>query len=182
MDSLLARERKVVFFCSASRDIDPKFNQAAREAARAACSLGYTIVSGGTVKGTMGVLADEVVRCGGKHIGIIPRFMGGVVHPGLTQTVWTSTMAERKELMREGTCAAVALPGGIGTLDELIETLTLAKLDLYAGKILALDIDGFYEPLEALLDHYVSTGMLDQRSRDMISFPKTVEELAGALE
>ena len=91
-------------------------------------------------------------------------------------------MAERKELMREGTSAAVALPGGIGTLDELIETLTLAKLDLYAGKILALDIDGFYEPLEALLDHYVSTGMLDQRSRDLISFPKTVEELAGALE
>lgn len=182
MDSSMARERKIVFFCSASRDIDEKFNQAAREAARAACSLGYTIVSGGTVKGTMGCLADEVVRCGGSHVGIIPRFMGGVVYPDLTQTIWTSSMAERKELMREGTCAAVALPGGIGTLDELIETLTLAKLDLYGGKMFALNLDGFYEPLKALLDHYVSTGMLDLRTRNMISFPETVHELEEALK
>ena len=66
----MASERKIVFYCSASRDIDQKFNQAAREAARAACSLGYTIVSGGTVKGTMGELADEVVRCGGRHVDL----------------------------------------------------------------------------------------------------------------
>ena len=80
------------------------------------------------------------------------------------------------------TCAAVALPGGIGTLDELIETLTLAKLDLYGGKIFALNLDGFYEPLKALLDHYVSTGMLDLRTRNMISFPETVHELEEALK
>ena len=178
----MASERKIVFYCSASRDIDQKFNQAAREAARAACSLGYTIVSGGTVKGTMGELADEVVRCGGRHVGVIPRFMSGVVYPDLTETIWTGTMADRKELMREGTCAAVALPGGIGTLDELIETLTLAKLDLYVGRIFALNLDGFYEPLKALLDHYVATGMLDKRSRDLIAFPRTVAELADALK
>ena len=123
MGSEKAQERKIVFFCSASFDIDEKYkyNQAAREATRAACSLGYTVVSGGTVKGTMGVVADEVVRCGGRHVGIIPRFMEDVVYPSLDETVWTDTMAERKELMREGTCVAVALPGGIGTLDELIE-------------------------------------------------------------
>ena len=128
----MAREREIVIFCSASGDIDPKFNQAAREATRAACSLGYTIVSGGTVRGTMGVVADEVVECGGRHIGVLPRFMREYAYPSLTETVWTDTMSERKERMREGTCAALALPGGIGTLDELIETLTLAKLHLYA--------------------------------------------------
>ena len=106
----------------------------------------------------MGVVADEVVRCGGRHVGIVPRFMEDVVYPSLDETVWTDTMAERKELMREGTCVAVALPGGIGTLDELIETLTLAKLDLYKGKIIALDFDGFYEPLKALLDHMSRPG------------------------
>lgn len=68
-------ERKVVIYCSASYDIDQKYNQAAREVTRAACSLGYTIVSGGAIKGTMGAVADEVARCGGRHIGVLPRFM-----------------------------------------------------------------------------------------------------------
>ena len=175
-------ERKIVIYCSASYDIDQKYNQAAREVTRAACSFGYTIVSGGAIKGTMGAIADEVVRCGGRHIGVLPRFMEEFKFPGLDQVIWTDTMAERKEKMREGTCAAIALPGGIGTLDELIGTLTLAKLDKYAGKIYALNIDGFYAPLKSLLDHYVDTGMLDARSRNLIEFPDTVAELVGHLD
>ena len=178
----MAVERKIVFFCSASYGIDPKFNQAAREAARAACSLGYTIVSGGTVKGTMGEISDEVVRCGGRHVGVLPRFMEYCRYPALDETVWTDTMDERKARMREGTCAAVALPGGIGTIDELIGTITLAKLDQYSGKVIALNLDGFYEPFKALLDHLVSTGMLDAPSRDLVLFPETVEELVGLLK
>ena len=119
-------ERKVVIYCSASYDIDQKYNQAAREVTRAACSLGYTIVSGGAIKGTMGAVADEVARCGGRHIGVLPRFMEQYKFPGLDQVIWTDTMAERKEKMREGTCAAIALPGGIGTLDELLRGLLRA--------------------------------------------------------
>ena len=178
----MAEERKIVIYCSASYDIDRKFNQAAREVTRAACHLGYTIVSGGTVKGTMGEIADEVVRCGGRHIGILPRYMENVRYPHLDETVWTDTMAVRKEKMREGTCAAIALPGGIGTLDELIETLTLAKIKRYYGKILALNLDGFFNPLIELLDYYVATGMLDRESRELIRFPETVEDLAGLLK
>jgi hypothetical protein len=178
----MAGERKIVIYCSASFDIDRKFNQAAREITRAACSLGYTIVSGGTVKGTMGEVADEVVRCGGRHIGVLPRFMEDVRYPHLDGTVWTDTMADRKEKMREGTCAAVALPGGIGTLDELIETLTLAKINRYDGKVLAFNLDGFFNPLISLLDHYVATGMLDRESRELIRFPETVEELVRLLK
>ena len=181
MASQMGDGRKIVVFCSASYDIDPKFNQAAREFIRAACSLGYTIVSGGTVKGTMGEISDEVVRCGGRHIGVLPRFMEYCRYGSLDETVWTDTMAQRKEKMREGTCAAVALPGGVGTLDELIETITLAKVDRYHGKIFALNLDGFYEPLGTLLDHYVSTGMLDAGSRELVKFPRTVEELVGLL-
>ncbi len=173
--------RKIVIYCSASYDIDQKYNQAAREVVRAACSLGYTIVSGGAIKGTMGAVADEVVRCGGRHIGVLPRFMEQYKFPGLDKTVWTETMADRKEQMREGTCAAIALPGGIGTLDELIGTLTLAKLGKYSGKVYALNLDGFYEPLKALLDHYVATEMLAERDRNLIEFPDTVEELIGHL-
>lgn len=178
----MGEERKIVIYCSASYDIDQKYNQAAREVTRAACSLGYTIVSGGAVKGTMGAVGDEVARQGGRHIGVLPRFMEQYKFPGLTQVIWTDTMADRKEKMREGTCAAVALPGGIGTLDELIGTLTLAKLGKYSGKIFALNLDGFYNPLKTLLDHYVETGMLDARSRGLIEFPDTVAELVGHLD
>ena len=165
-------ERKVVIYCSASYDIDQKYNQAAREVTRAACSLGYTIVSGGAIKGTMGAIGDEVARCGGRHIGVLPRFMEQYKFPGLDEIIWTDTMAERKELMREGTCAAIALIG----------TLTLAKLERYSGKIFALNLDGFYDPLKDLLDHYVRTGMLDTLSRGLIEFPDTVAELVGHLD
>ena len=178
----MGEEKRLVFYCSASYDIAPSFNQAAREVVRAACSLGYTIVSGGAIKGTMGAIADEVARCGGRHIGVLPRFMEEFKFPGLDEVIWTDSMAERKEKMREGTCAAIALPGGVGTLDELIGTLTLSKLGKYSGKIFALNLGGFYEPLKALLDHYVATGMLDSRSRELIEFPDTVAELVGHLD
>ena len=170
-------EKKAAIFCSASYVIDPKYNDLAREVVRALHSKGYTIVSGGAIKGTMGVISDEAARIGATHIGIMPRFMAGLEHSGVSKLFWTSTMAERKEGMREGTCLALALPGGIGTLDELIETLVLAKLGKYPGNIVALDYDGFYTPLKDLLDHYVDTRMLDEDSRALISFPKTVEEL-----
>ena len=88
-------------------------------------------------------------------------------------------MSERKEAMRAGTCAAIALPGGIGTLDELIETHVLAKLGKYEGKLYALNLDGFYEPLKQLMDHYVATGMMTPRDRDLLQFPDSVEELMG---
>lgn len=173
--------KKAVYFCSASFDIDPKFNEVAREVVRVTSAAGYDAVSGGTIKGTMNVVADTAADCGVANIGIIPRFMEPLVHPRLTETIWTDTMAERKEAMRAGTSLVVALPGGIGTLDELIETLTLAKLKRYDGIIIAVNSYGFYEPLKALLDHYVNTGMLDVESRALISFPETIEEYKSLL-
>ena len=171
--------RKAVVFCSASYDIDPKYNEAAREVVRALHAYGWTLVSGGSFRGTMGAIADEMDRLGGEHIGILPRFMKGLEYPHLTELVWTDTMAERKERMREGTSAVIALPGGIGTLDELIETHVLAKLGKYEGKLYALNLDGFYEPLKHLMDHYVATGMMTPRDRDLLQFPDSVDELMG---
>lgn len=175
-------EKKAVFFCSASPDIDPKYNQAAREVVRAACLSGYTIVSGGSFRGTMGAVCDTALACGAPCVGVLPRFMKGLEYPGMTRLDWTDTMAERKELMRAGTSMAVALPGGIGTIDELVETLVLRKLGQYDGRILALDLDGFFAPLKALLDHFVRQGMLEPRDRALIEFPATVAELAACFE
>lgn len=175
-------DRKIAVFCSASDTIDEKYNKVARDFVRAASLRGYTIVSGGTVKGTMGEISREIASCGGRHVGIVPRFMEPIAAPELTQTVWADTMSERQAVMRMGTVASVALPGGIGTLDEVIETLTQKKLGFYGGSIYALDTDGFYSPLESLLDHYVSTRMLEPCHRAMIAFPKTVEELMDMIE
>ena len=174
--------RKAVVFCSASFDIDEKYNDLARDVVRILFGCGYGMVSGGTVKGTMNVIAEEARRLGMEHKGVLPVFMKGLEYRGLTELVWTPTMSERKEMMRAGTCLAVALPGGIGTLDEVIETLTLAKLNRYPGKIVAFNFEGFYEPLKALLDHYVGTGMLDKPSRRLISFPETLDEFLAIVQ
>ena len=175
-------ERKAVVFCSASGDIDPKYNEAAREVVRALHSYGWTLVSGGSWRGTMGVIADEMKRLGGKHVGVLPRFMAGLEYDGLTEIHWSDTMADRKERMRQGTDVAIALPGGIGTLDELIETHVLAKLGRYGGKVYALNVDGFFDPFKALLDHYVATGMLEPRDRALLVFVDTPAELAEYLK
>ena len=174
-------DKKALFFCSASYDINPEYNQAARQIVRAACLSGYDIVSGGTIKGTMGHISDEASKCGAEVIGVVPRFMKGLEHPALTECIWTDKMSERKDRMREGTSLAIALPGGIGTLDELAETYCLAKMGLYKGRLIAFNVGGFFEPFKKQLDMFVETGMLDSESRELIAFPKSVQELIKLL-
>lgn len=173
---------KIAVFCSASFEIDPKYNKVARDFVRAASLRGYGIVSGGTIKGTMGEISDELHACGGYHLGVIPRFMEQYVYPDLTEVIWTDTMAQRKTLLREGTCAVVALPGGIGTLDEVIETFALVHLKQYFGKIFILDHEGFYEPLRLLFRHYVDTKMMTEETMSKIIFAQTPDEILDALE
>ena len=173
---------KIAVFCSASFEIDPKYNKVARDFVRAASLRGYGIVSGGTIKGTMGEISDELHACGGYHLGVIPRFMEQYVYPDLTEVIWTDTMAQRKTLLREGTCAVVALPGGIGTLDEVIETFALVHLKQYFGKIFILNHEGFYEPLRQLLRHYVDTKMMTEETMSKIIFAQTPDEILDALE
>ena len=173
---------KIAVFCSASYTIDPKYNKVAREFVRAASLRGYGIVSGGTIKGTMGEISDEIRNCGGWHLGVIPRFMEQYVYPDLSEVIWTDTMAERKTLLREGTAAVVALPGGIGTLDEVIETYALLHLKQYDGRIFLLNHEGFYEPLRALLQHYVDVNMLSQETFARIEILDTPEVILEALE
>ena len=120
-------------------------------------------------------------KCGTAVIAVVPRFMKGLEHPALTECIWTDRMSERKDRMREGTCLAIALPGGIGTLDELAETYCLAKMGLYKGRLIAFNVGGFFEPFKKQLDMFVETGMLDKESRELIAFPKSVQELIKLL-
>lgn len=169
--------KSIVIFCSASSAAPQKFNDAAAKVVEGLCAKAYGIVSGGTPLGTMGAVSDAAVRCGGHHKGVLPRFMENIAYRGLSETVWTETMSERKEAMREGTVAAIALPGGIGTLDEIIETMVLKKMGRYKGRVIVLNLDGFFNPFLALLDHYVATGMLPAEDRLLIENITSVEEL-----
>lgn len=174
--------KKVTIYCSASNKIDPKYNAAARELVRALHALGYGVVSGGGKRGTMGAITAESIRVLGYHVAVLPRFMDGLENPDVSRVIWTDTMSTRKECMREDTVAAIALPGGIGTLDEVIETLVLRKLGKYTGLVAALNLEGYYNPLKALLDHYVSCGMMEPEDRNLMLFPETVEELITLLK
>lgn len=173
---------KIAVYCSASFEIDPKFNKVAREFVRAASLRGYGIVTGGTVKGTMGEVSDELRECGGYHLGVIPRFMEEYVYPDLSEVIWTDTMAERKALLRKDTCAVVALPGGVGTLDEVIEVLALVHLKQYFGKIFLLNHEGFYEPLRQLLQHYVDMKMMTEATMSKVAFADEPQDILNALE
>ena len=173
---------KIAVYCSASFEIDPKFNKVAREFVRAASLHGYGIVTGGTIKGTMGEVSEELRDSGGYHLGVIPRFMEQYVYPELSEVIWTDTMAERKALLRKDTCAVVALPGGVGTLDEVIEVLALVHLKQYFGKIFLLNHEGFYEPLRQLLQHYVDMKMMTEATMSKVVFAEKPQDILNALE
>ncbi len=173
---------RIAVFCSASFEIDPKYTKFAREFVWAASLHGYSIVTGGTVKGTMGEVSDELHACGGYHLGVIPRFMEQYVYPDLSEVIWTDTMSERKTLLRKDTCAVVALPGGVGTLDEVIEVLALVHLKQYFGKIFLLNHEGFYEPLRQLLQHYVDTKMMSEATMAKVVFASTPQDIIDSLE
>ncbi len=172
---------KIVIYCSSSSQVPASYKQEAAKLVAGLCAKGYGIVSGGSFRGTMGIVSDTVVKCGGYHKGVLPSFMESLVYKTLTETVWTETMAQRKEEMRRGTVAAIALPGGIGTLDELIETQVLKKLGRYPGRIIVFNPDGFFDPFFALLDHYVATGMLSLEDRNLIESFSSTEALLSSL-
>ena len=174
--------RQVSVFCASSEKIDPKYNAAARVLVRALHALGWTFITGGGACGTMGAIAREADAIGATHVGVLPRFMKGREYDRLTDVVWTDTMSQRKERMREGSDAAIALPGGIGTMDELFETYTLRKLGRFKGPVFLLNLDGFFDPVITLLDHFVATGMLEAEDRALVWFPSTVEELVSYLK
>ena len=129
----------------------------------------------------MGVVCDTARELGAPNFGVMPEFMKGLEYDGLTELRWAPTMSIRKEMMREGVSLAVALPGGIGTLDEVAETYCLARLGRYSGRVVVFNMDGFYDPFKQQLDRYVERGMMEAATRALIHFPETVEELEKLL-
>jgi uncharacterized protein (TIGR00730 family) len=140
-----------------------------------------TLVYGGAHRGLMGVLADAVLAAGGCVVGVIPQALVDyeVAHTGLTQLHVVQTMHQRKAMMFDLADAFVVAPGGLGTLEEAFEQLTGIQLGYHNKPIIFLDVDGFWRPMEAFLDHAVETGVL--RSEVRVLF-RTATSAAAALD
>jgi uncharacterized protein (TIGR00730 family) len=147
--------RKICVYCGSGPGTDPAFVQAARDFGKILAENGIGLVYGGGSIGIMGELATSVLKHGGQITGIIPDFLISREHAlrDVDRLIVTRDMHERKQKMFEMADAFVALPGGIGTLEELVEQLTWAQLGRHSKPILIANIKGFWDPLCALLDH-----------------------------
>lgn len=170
-------------FCGSSTGHDPRHVEQAGALGAALADRGIALVFGGGRVGLMGATADACLAGGGRVIGVIPQklFAREVVHPGLHELHEVASMHERKALMYDHSDGFIALPGGLGTLDELAEVATWAQLGLHAKALVLLDVDGFWDPFVALLDQMVAAGFLLARNRALILRGGSVDEALARL-
>lgn len=173
----------VTVYCASSRQTDPSYPDAARRLGGALAREGVAIVYGGGAVGSMGALATGALEHGGRVIGVLPRFMADLEwgHAGVADLRLVDDMHARKKLMLEAGDAVVALPGGCGTLEELLEAITWKRLGLYAGPIALLNLDGFFDPLLSMLDRCVRGRFMDERHAAMWLAVREPEEVLPAL-
>ena len=179
----MAELRSVCVFCGSNPGRDPAYVAAAQAVGAGLAERGIGVVFGGGHVGLMGALADAAQAAGGRVTGVIPRDLMAreIGHTGIDDLRVVGSMHERKALMAELSDAFVALPGGIGTLEELFEVYTWAQLGLHAKPIGLLDVAGFYAPLAAFLDQLVEHGFLPRTTRDALIVSGDFAELLAAL-
>lgn len=162
--------KRICVFCGASAGTNGRYAELARRLGRTLARRGIGLVYGGGGVGLMGVLADAALEAGGEVVGVIPRALQlrELAHAGLTELRVVRSMHERKAMMADLSEGFVALPGGMGTLEELFEVLTWAQLGLHARPCGLLDVDGYFRPLTAFLDHAVLEGFVRPEHRRIL--------------
>jgi len=176
--------RRICVYCGANVGARPAYAEAARRLGQFLGERGLGLVYGGGNVGLMGVLADAALLAGAEVIGVIPRALMAreLGHQGCTVLRVVETMHERKASMAEFADAFIALPGGLGTLDELFEALTWAQLGLHQKPIGLLEVDGFFAPLVAYLDRAVTEGFVRAEHRAALTVAMDPEELLTRFE
>ncbi len=176
--------RSCCVFCGSSSGARPEYRSAAEELGRELGRRGIRLVYGGASVGLMGVVADAALAEGGDVVGVMPRALVEmeVAHPGLPELRVVESMHERKSQMAELADAFVALPGGYGTFEELLEILTWAQLGSHRKPCGVLDSCGYFSPLVAMLDHAVAESFLKPEHRELLIVAREVDELLSAFE
>ena len=174
----------ICVFCGSNPGANPAYLEAAEIVGRGLAQRGVRIVYGGAKLGMMGALAEAARGAGGEVTGIIPQglFDREIGHTGLDDLRVVSSMHERKALMAEISGAFIALPGGIGTLEELFEVYTWAQLGIHTKPLGLLDVAGYYQPLVAFLDHAVQERFLRPEMRTLLEVSDDLDDLLAALE
>ena len=175
--------KRLCVFCGSSRGNDPVYLESARRFGTLLATQGLGLVYGGGDIGLMGELADAVLASGGEVIGVIPRALvrREVAHHGLTDLRIVGSMHDRKALMADLADGFVALPGGLGTIEELCEVLTWAQLGIHDKPCGLLDVGGYYAPFLAFLDRVADAGFMAPENRQLLLVADDPERLLEAM-
>jgi len=173
----------VCVYCGSRHGDQPVFTEEARKLGRGLAENGFRLIYGAGDVGLMGEVARSCLSAGGKAVGVIPRHIldWEVGKRDLTALIITDTMHERKKVMFANAGAVVALPGGAGTIDEVIEVLTWRQLGLHQKPVILLNTDDYWRPFLDLIDHVIARGFAGASFRSYISICETVDEVLAAL-
>ncbi len=162
--------KSICIFAGSSLGNSPVYKEKVRELGNIIAARGFSIVYGGSVNGLMGEIANEVLANGGEVIGVMPRGLikGENVHSKLTKLIEVDTMHERKAKMSELADGYIALPGGLGTLEELFEVLCWAQIGIHQKPIGIMNINGYYDPLLNLVNHCIQSGFSNDTPKKII--------------
>jgi len=175
--------RMVCVFCGSSRGADPAFVKAARRFGAGLAERGIGLVYGGASVGLMGVVADAALAAGGRATGVITESLAGheIAHSALNDLHVVTTMHERKALMSELSDAFVMLPGGFGTCEEFMESVTWSQLGIHDKRCGILNVSGFFDDLLAFLGHAVAQGFIKDRQVQRLVVSAEANELLDAI-
>ncbi len=170
---------RICVFCSANQQIDPVFFEKTTALGRWMGENGHTLVYGGCDLGLMECVAQAVHASGGHVVGVVPSILerGGHVSKFIDELIGCENLDERKQLMLSHSDLAVALPGGIGTLDEIFSMAAQATLGYHAKQVVVYDMAGFWQPLESMLDHLQRQGLMRGDFHRLITFAHTLGEV-----
>ncbi len=176
-------ETSLCVFCGSNPGAKPVYRETAEELGHALVARGTGLVFGGGDVGLMGCIADVVMAGGGHVTGVIPEGLARreVAHRGLSVLEVVDSMHARKQRMAELSSAFVALPGGLGTFEEILEIITWAQLGIHRKACGLLNVDGYFDPLLAMLDHGVAQGFVKPQHRELVLVGRSVEEMLGLL-
>ncbi|KAJ2860471.1 hypothetical protein GGI22_002704 [Coemansia erecta] len=183
MAASTTNDKLVCVFCASSDSIDSSYNEAAEALGRELAKNGYGLVYGGGGSGLMGRVARSVQDNGGDVLGIMPRALTTVegCNDKVGRTILVDSMHERKRLMNENAMAFIALPGGMGTLEELLEISTWSLLSIHHKPVIIVNTNGYYSALGDLLSKAVEAGFLNAANKDIIKFCDTPEEAVAGI-
>jgi len=177
-------EKNIAIYCASADGNRPIYREVAKEMGRALAQRGYGTVYGGAQVGLMGALAEGALAAGGRVIGVIPHVLEKVeiTHRGITELHIVPSMHARKALIASKSDAFIALPGGIGTFEEIFEAMTWAQLNIHTKPCLFLNAAGYYDKLLDFMEYIAGEGMFRGKNRNLLKVATTVEEALAIVE